>query len=165
MASDNFPDLPPFPDDIPTTPLLRLSLATLLKHEEGEYQRFCKACEEIGFFYLDLRELEDGQSILSDADQLFKLSEDLFALDIEEKMKYDFSGQKSYFGYKPLGATIIDRKGNIDRNEFYNVCPDHDIMSADGVLHLTITDRENGSPRGHGPLASTGCDREEKARA
>jgi isopenicillin N synthase-like dioxygenase len=89
MASDNFPDLPPFPNDIPTTPLLRLSLAKLLKHEEGEYQRFCTACEEIGFFYLDLRELEDGQSILSDADQLFKLSEDLFALAIEEKKKYD----------------------------------------------------------------------------
>jgi isopenicillin N synthase-like dioxygenase len=122
MVSENFPGLPPFPEDVPTAPLLRLSLTKLLKHDGEEFHRFCKACKDIGFFYLDLRDLEEGESILCDADKLFKLSEQLFALDAEEKKKYDLSEKKSYFGYKPLGAAIVDKKGNVDRNEFYNVC-------------------------------------------
>lgn len=121
-SSENFPGLPPFPDDVPTAPLFRLSLEKLLlQKDKGEIQRFCKACEDIGFFYLDLRESEQGNSILGDADKLFTVGESLFELSLEEKQKYDFSKQNSYFGYKAQGAVVVDRQGNLDRNEFYNV--------------------------------------------
>lgn len=121
MAYETFQSLPPFPDDIPTMPLDRLSLAKLLQHDSEEYQKFCRACEDIGFFYLDLRDQELGDSILSDADELFKISAQLFALDVQEKSKYDHSKKRSYYGYKPLGAGQVDEKGNLDSVEFYNV--------------------------------------------
>lgn len=115
-------NLPPFPDDVPTAPLLQLSLHKLLQRDPSELQRFVRACEDLGFFYLDLSsDAGLGRSILSDADALFGVGEELLGLPLEEKQQYDFSGQKSYFGYKAQGAAVVDRKGNLDRNEFYNV--------------------------------------------
>jgi isopenicillin N synthase-like dioxygenase len=110
---------PPFPDDVPTAPLLRLSLHKLLKRDDAEVERFNRACEDLGFFYLDLK--DDGDSLLRDANQLFDVAEAFCDLPLEEKEKYDFSSKKSYFGYKSQGAAVTDRNGNLDRNEFYNV--------------------------------------------
>ena len=124
----SFPDLPPFPTDIPTAPLLRLSLASLISHDSTELSRFTSACESLGFFYLDLTTHPTGTAILSDADQLFSVGEALFDLPVEEKIKYDFSKtHNSYFGYKGYGSNVIDKAGNLDRNEFYNVSKD-DIL-------------------------------------
>ena len=92
--------LPAFPDDVPTAPLLRLSLKSLLSHDPSEIQRFIAACEDLGFFYLDLSGVPSGQSILKDADKLFGVGEELFELPLEEKKKYDFMKENSYFGYK-----------------------------------------------------------------
>ena len=110
---------PPFPDDVPTAPLLRLSLHKLVKRDEAEVARFNRACEDLGFFYLDLE--GDGDSLLRDANELFGVGEALCDLPLDEKEKYDFSSKKSYFGYKAQGAAVVDRNGNLDRNEFYNV--------------------------------------------
>jgi hypothetical protein len=118
----SFPDLPPFPSDVPTAPLLRLSLPSLLSRSPDELARFVRACEDLGFFYLDLMGCELGETLQKQADQLFVVGEELFDLPLEEKNKYDFSAQKSYFGYKGMGTNVVDAKGNLDRNEFYNVC-------------------------------------------
>ncbi|KAL1954382.1 hypothetical protein VTO42DRAFT_1248 [Malbranchea cinnamomea] len=125
--SGNFPGISPFPDDVPTAPLLRLSLDKLLEHDQSEIQQFCRACENLGFFYLDLRGPKLGNTLLEDADKLFGVGARLFDLEIEEKRKYDFSKENSYFGYKEQGAAVVDRQGNLDRNEFYNVSKD-DIL-------------------------------------
>ncbi|QSS58659.1 oxidoreductase [Histoplasma capsulatum] len=114
---ENFVGIPPFPDDVLCTPLLRLSMEKLIAHDETEVQRFYTACKDLGFFYLDLR----GHEILEDANQLFSTGEQLFELDLDEKRRYDFSKENSYFGYKEIGATVVDSQGNSDRNEFYNV--------------------------------------------
>jgi isopenicillin N synthase-like dioxygenase len=90
---------PPFPSDVPTAPLLRLSLEKLLNNDTEESTRFYQACKNLGFFYLDLRGTSIGESILKDADRLFDVGEKLFELDLEEKEKYDFSAQHSYYGY------------------------------------------------------------------
>ena len=111
--------LPPFPENIPIAPLLRLSLQKLLQRDQTELDRFNRACEDLGFFYLDLS--GPGDSLQHDADQLFNVAEQLCDLPLEEKSKYDFSAQKSYFGYKAQGAAVVDKHGNLDRNEFYNV--------------------------------------------
>lgn len=118
VAEQNADYAPPFPDDVPTAPLLRLSLTKLLQRDEGEVNRFVRACEDLGFFYLDLS--GPGDSLLADADALFKVNSDLYDLPLEEKKKYDFTLKKSYFGYKGYGANVVDRDGNLDRNEFYN---------------------------------------------
>ncbi|KAL4919826.1 hypothetical protein BDW62DRAFT_216697 [Aspergillus aurantiobrunneus] len=122
-----FSGLPPFPDDVSTAPLFRLSLKDLLTEDEEEIQRLSKGCEEIGFFYLDIRNAGAVAQILEDADKLFEIEAELFELPLEEKRKYDFSSQKSYFGYKAQGAAAIDQQGNLDRNEFYTVSKD-DIL-------------------------------------
>ncbi|KAG2420161.1 hypothetical protein HFD88_004961 [Aspergillus terreus] len=129
----DFPDLPPFPHDVPTAPLLRLSLAKLLANDDSEIQRLMQASEEIGFFYLDMQGCELGSNILADSDRLFATGEKLFTLSLDEKQKYDFSSQNSYFGYKSQGAAIVDRQGNPDRNEFYNVSKD-DILGVTAPL-------------------------------
>ncbi len=110
---------PPFPDNVPQAPLLRLSLHKLLNRDTTEVDRFNRACEDLGFFYLDLQ--GDGDSLLRDANELFDVNKAFCDLPLEEKVKYDFSAKKSYFGYKQQGAAVIDRKGSLDRNEFYNV--------------------------------------------
>ncbi|EEP75813.1 predicted protein [Uncinocarpus reesii 1704] len=121
VLEENFPGIPPFPDDVVTAPLYRLSLEKLLNKDQDEVRRFCTACEDLGFFYLDFRGTKQGEVILDEADKLFGVGERLFDLDIEEKKKYDFSQKNSYFGYKAAGAAVVDKKGNRDRNEFYNV--------------------------------------------
>ncbi|KAF1849159.1 Clavaminate synthase-like protein [Cucurbitaria berberidis CBS 394.84] len=133
-----FSDLPPFPDNIPTAPLLRISLEKLLQHDSEEEERCWKACCDLGFFYLDLHtsspiSLDDknrtasGETLLQDADQLFEVMKGFYDLDIKEKIKYDFKDQGSYFGYKGYGEGFIDKQGTRDRNEFYNISKD-DIL-------------------------------------
>jgi len=144
-----FDDLPPFPDNVPTAPLLRLNLNRLLQGNPQEIEKLWNACRDIGFFYLDLRDGQarkrdsfqesetddhdeaavvstqlDGNALLEDAAQLFSLGEKVFMLPTEEKQEYDFKDRGSYFGYKGLGAGVIDSKGTKDRNEFYNVSKD-----------------------------------------
>lgn len=121
MTSQSFANLPPFPSTVPTAPLLRLSLSKLLVHDQTETSRLLQACEDIGFFYLNLEDSETGASLQGDADALFDVGERVFDLDPAEKQKYDFSQQKSYFGYKAQGAAVVDKDGRLDRNEFYNV--------------------------------------------
>lgn len=146
-ADSSFPDVPPFPSDVPTCPLVRISLARLLHGDEEEEDRLWRACCELGFFYIDLRAVDpdvldggavganarqvevhvDGEQLLEDADRLFEVQKGFFDLPVEEKVKYDFSGEGSYFGYKGYGAGVIDKDGTKDRNEFYNTSKD-DIL-------------------------------------
>ncbi|KAL1590013.1 hypothetical protein WHR41_01396 [Cladosporium halotolerans] len=140
-----FPTLPPFPSTTPTAPLTRLSLRKLLARDADEEQRLWTASRDLGFFYLDLRDAGsssseiDGPALEASIDALFALGEEVFALPVEEKQKYDFKDQGSYFGYKGLGAGVVDAKGTRDGNEFYNVSKDDvlgvsDKLPAPGVL-------------------------------
>ncbi|TQV90970.1 oxidoreductase [Cordyceps javanica] len=117
--------LPEFPADVATAPLLRLSLLKLAKHDAAEICRFIDACRELGFFYLHLDDAQDP--IQKQSERLFDIAKDLLDLPLQEKMKYDFSAQKTYFGYKHLGGSVADRTGRLDRNEFYNISRD-DMM-------------------------------------
>lgn len=119
----NGTSLPPFPTDVPTAPLLKLSLSKLQAHDPEEIARLTQACEDLGFFYLDLR--GTGDRVLEEASQLFDIAENLYDLPLEEKKKYDFMNKGSYFGYKGYGANVVDKTGRTDRNEFYNVCRTH----------------------------------------
>jgi hypothetical protein len=126
-SRDNFPDLPSFSDNVPTAPLLRISLEKLLNNDSEEQDRCWKACCDLGFFYLDLRtssdQLIDGSTLLRDTDGLFEVMKEFYDLDVQEKVKYDFKDQGSYFGYKGYGEGFVDKQGTRDRNEFYNVRP------------------------------------------
>ncbi|EGX89599.1 oxidoreductase [Cordyceps militaris CM01] len=115
-------NLPEFPADVATAPLLRLSLLKLTNRDSTEIERFTKACRDLGFFYLHLD--GPGDTIQKQSTRLFDVAKELFDLPLEEKKKYDFSAQKTYFGYKHLGGSVADRTGRLDRNEFYNISRD-----------------------------------------
>jgi hypothetical protein len=145
MTLPQFHDIPPFPNTVPTAPLLRISLAKLLVGDVEEEKRVWEASKGLGFFYLDLATdaggSEDGHSdssegsggdevgkidgveLLEQAEKLFGVGEEVFALPVEEKEKFDFKDKGSYFGYKGMGKGVVDKEGNRDRNEFYNVSP------------------------------------------
>lgn len=128
-------NLPPFPSDVPTAPLLRLSLSKLQAHDITETHNLLQACKDIGFFYLDLRDSNEGTNLLNNADKLFPVGERLFDLPLDEKKKYDLASQKSYYGYKAQGAMVADRQGNLDGNEFYNVpIPHYTILQSNHML-------------------------------
>lgn len=55
-AGLSFDNLPPFPEHVPLAPLLRVSLSKLVNGSEEEVNKLWKACCELGFFYLDLRD-------------------------------------------------------------------------------------------------------------
>lgn len=78
----------------------------------------------MGFFYLDLRGDKEGESLLQDADELFTMAPKLYDLGREELSKYDHKSKGSYMGYKGFGSAVVDEKGNLDRNEFYNIPKD-----------------------------------------
>ena len=117
----SFPNLLPFPDDVLTAPLHRLSLSSL-RTSPDESVRLFDASKELGFFYLDLRSDSAGEELLKESSELFELAPKLFGLGREELSKFDYSDRRSYFGYKGFGKSVADEKGNLDRNEFYNVC-------------------------------------------
>jgi isopenicillin N synthase-like dioxygenase len=119
-SSFTFPHLTPFPNDIPTAPLLRLSLSKL-RNDPTESDRLFSASKDLGFFYLDLTGDSEGGKLLQEADQFFALGPKLYDLGREELQKYDYKAQGSYMGYKGFGSAVVDDKGNLDRNEFYNV--------------------------------------------
>lgn len=97
----SFPDLPLFPSDVPTVPLLRISLESLIAGDAAEEDKLWRACCDLGFFYLDLRNgngvTGEGRTIVGDellkaADEMFQLAEKVFDLDVVEKEKYSMVG-------------------------------------------------------------------------
>lgn len=115
-----FPHLTPFPEEITIAPLLRLSLSKLRK-DSAESDRLFSASKDLGFFYLDLSGDKEGEALLEEADELFELGPKLYNLGREELQQYDYKALGSYMGYKGFGSAVVDEKGNLDRNEFYNV--------------------------------------------
>lgn len=150
-TSSAYPGIPPFPNDVPTAPLLRLNYSAL-QTSDAERNAFFTASKELGFFYLDLRGDELGEQLLAESELLFHVGEDLFKEGADELNKYDYSkGEKeegsavgdgagsevrwkegrepSYMGYKSIGKGVVDKAGNRDKNEFYNVRPPFFILS------------------------------------
>ena len=104
--------LPSFPNNVPTAPLLRISLVKLIAGDAEEEERCWKACQELGFFYLDLGGSHDdvqfSDGLLASVDHLFEVMKQFYELPVEEKVLYDFKEKGSYFGYKGYGEGIID---------------------------------------------------------
>lgn len=89
----------PFPDNVPTAPMLRISLKRLPNNDQDESSLFFTAYKDLGFFLPRPRwHRPRSIHILEDADKLFHVGKQLDDLPVEEKQKYDFSAQKSYFG-------------------------------------------------------------------
>jgi hypothetical protein len=80
-----YPDLPPFPDDVPTAPLVKISFLALAAGDPDETARLFAAAKDTGFFYLDLRRTPDGEFILEDVNEMLSLAAKLGDIDDEER--------------------------------------------------------------------------------
>ena len=92
-----FARYPPFPPSIPCAELPRISFSKLFSHNEAESNSLFEACQDQGFFLLDLDTCERGRRFLEKAEKMFDLIDNLYDLEVEELMEY---------GYKPPGMTF-----------------------------------------------------------
>lgn len=79
---------PSFPSDVPTAALTKLHLQRLMSANEEESRKLFESCQTSGFFLLDLQASPEGNMMLKDVDEMFKLAGSLFDLDTNTKMKY-----------------------------------------------------------------------------
>ena len=77
---------PPFPTDVPTAQLSKISLQKLLSADKAESAALFECCKSPGFFFLDLRDSPQGEELLEDVAKAFDASKALFDLDLDKKM-------------------------------------------------------------------------------
>ncbi|ETS74338.1 hypothetical protein PFICI_14204 [Pestalotiopsis fici W106-1] len=124
MASEVlFQQLAPFPADIPVAPLYTFRLVDLGSGDQAVAKDLVAACQELGFFQLDLRADEIGDAAIGEIDQLFGVGKDLLDLPPETKAKFLHDAPRSFLGFKPRGQAKIET-GEPDRFEWFNVGQD-----------------------------------------
>lgn len=138
-ASEFTPDAyPEFPAGLPTVELETISLRKLLDGNAAEQDRLFAVCRGRGFFYLELAGTDPGAALTQGAEDLARLGAEVFALPLEEKMKYCGSQARSsraIFGYKYAGATLADKASGVrDTAEFFNVSKDDMLAAAPAAM-------------------------------
>ncbi|KAL1938602.1 hypothetical protein VTO73DRAFT_11417 [Trametes versicolor] len=123
-----FANLPPFPDDVPTHPLLVVDYDLILKRDQAEIDKLWKAATELGFWYLKNHGADE------EVDQMFEMGAETMKLPLDEKMKYEQGDEGMSFGYKAAGANATDEQGSLDTVEFINVSKD-DALAWPGKVH------------------------------
>jgi hypothetical protein len=87
-TEESFAQSPPFPDDAPIADIPVIFYKGLLSNSSTESEKLFNACREHGFFLLNLRDSEEGEALLKDAESMFKISNATFDLGQDELMKY-----------------------------------------------------------------------------
>jgi len=113
---------PPFPDDVPTHPLLVIDFALLKERNPEEIDRLWEAATKLGFWYLKNHGVEE------EANRMFDLGTEVMALPLEEKMKFEQGDSGTSFGYKAAGLNAVDATGETDTIEFMNISKD-DVLA------------------------------------
>jgi isopenicillin N synthase-like dioxygenase len=100
MASQRlFDSNPPFPDDVPVAPMCTISLAQLRAADSSAAIDVLHACQELGFFLLDLHQDPLGEEVIVEVDTLFAASKDIMNLPQEVKDQFQHDPPKSFLGY------------------------------------------------------------------
>ncbi|KAJ3552761.1 hypothetical protein NM688_g3982 [Phlebia brevispora] len=120
--------LPPFPEDIPTHPLLVIDYQLLKEGDEAEISRLWDAATTIGFWYLK------NHGADQEVDGMFEMGEKTMSLPLDEKMKFEWGDEGGTFGYKASGSNAVDEKGTRDTVEFINISKD-DALAWPNKVH------------------------------
>ena len=91
---------PPFPTDIPTAPLVSISLAKLESGNSEEESAFWDAARNLGFFYLDMTGSPLGEMVVGNAERLKGVMDQFMALPLDEKNRYLVNENEKFFGYR-----------------------------------------------------------------
>ncbi|EMD41147.1 hypothetical protein CERSUDRAFT_80784 [Gelatoporia subvermispora B] len=128
--------LPPFPEDVPTHPLLVVDYQRIKARDEAEIDTLWKAATELGFWYLK------NHGVNEEVNGMFDMGAETMRLPLDEKMKYEQGDEGMSFGYKAAGANATDETGNLDTVEFINVSKD-DALAWPKVVHRTYPSTVN----------------------
>ncbi|KAF9033917.1 Clavaminate synthase-like protein [Hymenopellis radicata] len=127
---------PPFPDDVPTHPLLVVDYQLVRLGDEHEIEKLWKAATELGFWYLKNHGVDDEVS------EMFEMGRETIALPLEEKLKFEQGDDGTSFGYKAAGSNTIDQAGTRDITEFLNISKD-DALAWPIPVHRTYPSTVN----------------------
>ena len=89
---------PPFPEDVPTIEIPKVSLQKLLAEDSPTSAQLFEASKTYGFFHLDLNDSIQGNEYLEDVEDMFELDRRLHDLDVDEKMSWEYNPPKKLFG-------------------------------------------------------------------
>ncbi|KAI0751882.1 Clavaminate synthase-like protein [Daedaleopsis nitida] len=110
--------IPPFPDDVPTHPLLVIDYQLILADDQAEVDKLWKAATELGFWYLK------NHGVDEEVNAMFDVGEETLALPLEEKLPFEQGDQGFSFGYKAAGVYLTDESGTRDVTQFLNISKD-----------------------------------------
>lgn len=95
-----FSIIPEFPSNVSVADIPTVSFESLKKGIEQDSENLFEASREYGFFLLDLRNSEEGERLLKDAEKMFDLIAATFDLGPEVlEQKYPSNPPKSLLGY------------------------------------------------------------------
>ncbi|KAI0751880.1 Clavaminate synthase-like protein [Daedaleopsis nitida] len=120
--------MPPFPDDIPTHPLLVIDYRLLQNGDVAQIDKLWKAATGLGFWYLKNHGADD------EANAMFDVGKETIALPLEEKLKFSRGKVGFAFGYQGAGVEVVDNKGTLDVTESLNISVD-DVLGYPNVVH------------------------------
>lgn len=107
-----------FPADLECHPLLVVDYAKIKAGDQAEVDQLYKACTNLGFFYLKNHGVEDL------TEPMFDMGKATFDLPLDELMPFEQGDSGRSAGYKAVGSTNVDARGNLDQVEFINVAKD-----------------------------------------
>jgi hypothetical protein len=96
-TSKLFAQCPEFPPAVPVANLPVLSLEKIGEHDAYEEKKLFDACQEYGFFLLDLKASPTGNDLLCNAEHMFDLIAATLGLD---------SSILSNYAYNPPGDLL-----------------------------------------------------------
>jgi hypothetical protein len=74
---------PPFPKDIPTVPIARLSYNKLTTSCKNKMKKVLRTCGTDRFFYFDLTDGLIGQALLNEADDILNVAKGALNLPLQ----------------------------------------------------------------------------------
>jgi len=99
MASEKlFQAIPAFPEDVSTAPMYTVTLGSLRSGDPSAARSVFDACQELGFFLLDLRDDGLGKTVIDEIDMLFGAGKDIMNLPDEVKDTFQHDLPKSFLG-------------------------------------------------------------------
>ncbi|KAL5485846.1 hypothetical protein ACEPAI_6888 [Sanghuangporus weigelae] len=122
--------LPPFPDNLPTHPLLVIDYELLKNGDSEEIEKLWKAATELGFWYLK------NHGADREVEGMFEMGEETMDLPLDEKLKYEYAEGIETSGYKALGTYATSEYGTPDNVEFINISRE-DTLAYPKVVHRT----------------------------
>ncbi|KAI0337222.1 Clavaminate synthase-like protein [Trametopsis cervina] len=119
---------PPFPEGLPTHPLLVIDYQLIKQGDKQEIDRLWEAATKLGFWYLK------NHGVVEEIDAMFDMGAETLKLPLEEKMKFEQGDSGNSFGYKVVGGNAVDESGALDTIELINVSR-NDALAWPGKVH------------------------------